>query len=222
MKKCLFLLLFVMVLFSGCSGGFYLKSKMQISEYRSCLFYLKSEDFVATFTSGKRERDFFYDGKKTKLVPYGVISVKFFSNVNIETKKEFVLLIDSLQFTGRLEYNPIDSTFVADIGKEITEDSDIYLRLWGGGISDQAYMECISKDWIDYKDALKIAVKKLSPYIKEYQKGFALKGEFFIKFVGENDKDNIMYYVQFVGRDKKSKICLIDVFSGKVVATKGI
>ena len=87
MKKCLFLLLVVMTTFCGCSSSLYRRSMRVVSEYRSCLFYLKSEDFVATFTSGKREKEFFYNGKHTRLVPYGVISVKFFSNVDIKEKR---------------------------------------------------------------------------------------------------------------------------------------
>jgi|GEM_PF-3298008 len=220
MKKCLFLLFCIPFLFSGCGRYYTLKSK--ISEYRACLFYLKSEDFVATFTSGKREKEFYYNGVSTTLVPYGVIAVKYLSDVPIDEKREYMLLIDSLQYTGELEYNPIDGTFVADIGKEMSKDSDIYLRLWGGGITDQAYMECVSKTWIDYKAAFKTATEHMKSKLKPYIKSGKLNGEFFIKFVGERALENVSYYIQFVGEDKKSFVCLIDVYSGKVTYTKGL
>ena len=211
-----------MVVFSGCSGGLYLKSKMQISEYRSCLFYLKSEDFVAAFTSGKREKDFFYDGKKTRLIPFGVIAVKYLSDVDINSEYEFMLLIDSRQYIGKLEYNPVDSTFVADIGKEITEDSDIYLRLWGGGISDQAHMECLSKNWVSYKNAFKEAIKSNQESIKKHIKGNRIRGEFFIKIVGETSLQHLAYYVQFIGAGKKGFVSLVDVYSGNITYTKDL
>lgn len=213
-------LLFI-TLFSGCSG-LYIKASKYISEYRSCLFFLKSEDIIATFTSGKREKEFYYDGKNTRLVPYGVLSVKYTSPVDIEKERNFVLLIDSLQYTGKLEYNPIDGTFVADIGKEITENSDIYVRLWGGGVSDQAHMYCVSQDFIDYKEAFKIAVNHMGDSLKKYIHSGKLKGEFFIKFVGERVLDEMSYYVQFVGQDKKSIVVLIDVFSGEIKYTNGL
>ncbi len=206
----------------GCSGYIYLKGSKYISEYRSCLFYLKSEDFIATFTSGKRERNFFYNGKKTSLVPFGVLAVKYLSNVDIAESRECVIFIDSMQYTGNLEYNPVDGTFVFDVGKEITQDSDIYLRLFGGGINDQAHMKCVSKGWISYKKAFDIATKKMKPAFDNYIKNGKLKGEFFIKIVGEQSLENLSYYVQFVGKDKKYLVVLVDVYTGEISYTKGL
>ncbi len=206
--------------FGGCHK-YYNESKV-ISEYRSCLFYFKSEDFVATFTSGKREKDFSYNGVHTSLVPYGVLVVDYNSIVGVEDDRRFVLLIDSLQFTGKLEYNPVDSTFVADIGKEITEDSDIYLRLWGGGVSDQSHMTCVSKGFIDYKDAFYIALDAFDDKLKEYKVRGKVRGEFFLKFVGDKAMDEVSYYVQFIGEDKRTFVALVDVYTGKIKYTKGL
>ncbi len=217
---CMLFLGFIFTL-SGCNY-LYVLSKKVISEYRSCLFYLKSEDVVVTFTSGKRESDFFYDGKHTYMLEYGVVVLKPLSAYDITDKWEYVLLIDSLQYNGILEYNPVDGTFVADIGKEIEEDSDIYIRFWGGGISDQAHMKCVSSGFISYKEAFKVAVNKLGPVIKRYKKGLKIKGEFFIKFVGEESLSNMSYYVQFVGENKENYICLVDVYTGKIKLTKGV
>lgn len=209
-------------IFFRIGGDIFTRSYKVVSEYRDCLFYLKSEDFVATFTSGKREKDFYYDGVHTRLVPYGVLVVKYSSNVDIKGVRNFVILIDSLQYTGRLEYNPIDGTFVNDIGVEISQNSDVYLRIWGGGVSDQAHMYCVSKDYIGYKNALKIALDSMCEDIEKYESGRKLNGEFFIKFVGTESLEEVSYYVLFVGRDKKSFICLIDAFSGAVKLIKAI
>lgn len=210
----------ILIVFFSVGGDTYARSYRVISEYRDCLFYLKSEDFVATFTSGKREKDFYYDGVHTRLVPYGVLVVKYGSNVDINGVRNFVILIDSMQYTGRLEYNPIDGTFVNDIGVEISQNSDIYLRIWGGGVSDQAHMYCVSKDYIGYKNALKIALDSIGGDIQKYESKRKLNGEFFIKFVGTESLEEVSYYVLFVGDDKTSIICLIDAFSGAVKLTK--
>ena len=168
MKKCLFLLIFICFLFNGCSSFLQGKCTRKISEYRSCLFYFKGENFIATFTSGKREKDFLYNGIKTRLVPFGVISIKYLSNFDIKESRDYMLLIDSRQYNGKLEYNPIDGTFVADICKEVTKDSDIYLRIWGGGTNDQAEMVCISKDWVSYKSAFKEVVNYKKTDIRQF------------------------------------------------------
>ena len=111
---------------------------------------------------------------------------------------------------------------VGYIGKEITEDSDIYLRLWGGGIADQAHMRCVSKNWVSYKSAFKEVVKNRQEYIRANVKGGSIKGEFFIKLVGETSLDNVSYYIQFVNIDKKGFVSLVDVYSGEITYTKDL
>lgn len=223
-KSCivgLLALVIIVIIFMIISQD-YARATRCLSEYRECLFYLKSEDFVATFTSGKREKDFSYDGTKTRLVPYGVLVVEYFSPIDDLGDRHFVILIDSMQYTDELEYNPIDGTFVCDLGVEVCDDSDLYLRLWGGGVSDQAYMQCLSNRFIGYKKALKVAIEHFKSELSDYKSGLKFSGEFFIKFVGDKSLDNLSYYIQFIGQDKRSFICLVGAYTGEIGYTKSL
>ena len=204
---------------SGCNN-LYVKAYKNISECRSCLFAFEGEDCFATFTSGKREDPFLYDGINNELVSYGVLLVKYKSQFDVNILPNFVLLIDSMQYSGKLEYNPIDSTFVVDIKKEATQNSDIYLRLWGGGVNEQSHMKCLSNAFIGYKEALKIAVFNIKDMGNSSKDLKNLRGEFFIKFVGEESLVNINYYVQFITKDKETIIFIIDAYSGDLKLTK--
>ena len=225
MIKRIFLLIFLIpvLLLSGCNVGFKIKAWQVVSEYRKCLFVANCEDFSATFTSGKRESSYSYDGVSSNLVEFGVLTVQFFSKLEPNNIPQYVLFIDTIQYEDILEFNPIDGTYVADIGKDISNKSDIYLRVYGGGINDQTKMKCVSNNWkVSYKQAFNTALQKFKPTLKKQIKHNSINGEFFIKIVGDKSDQtlNICWYVSYLGVDKTTLACIIDVYSGQIIAFK--
>ena len=155
MKKilCVLLVLGCLCLF-GCNYKDNYIYRQNISEYRQNLFLVEGKDFVVSFTSGKREQLYKYDGVKTSLVDFGVLSVRYISKLNTDNVPHYTLFIDTMQYEGVLEFNPIDSTYVADIAKTVSDDADLYVRIYGGGIDDQMKMPCVSQHWaVSYKQA---------------------------------------------------------------------
>ena len=226
MRKGVFLFVVILCclfLQTGCSGKLIFLAKQQISEYRECLFMSTGEDFVATFTSGKREEPYSYNGHKGRLVEFGVLSVKYNAVLNADSQPQYVLFIDTMQYEGLLEFNPIDNTYVADIAKNISCYADMYLRVYGGGVDEQMQMPCVSKNWqYSYKQAFDIAVKQFNDVLEKQLNNNNLKGEFFIKIVGDiaEVEFDICWYVCYIGQDKTMLACIISPNSGEVLASK--
>lgn len=226
MNKRIFfaLILIISISFlSGCNSNLLYLSRKVISEYRETLFAASVEDFNATFTSGKREASYFYDGMNSTLVEFGVLSIQYNGKLVAGTEPQYVLFIDTMQYAGFLQFNPIDGTYVADIEKCISNKADMYLRVYGGGVDDQTQMICISNNWkVSYKEAFNIAVDEFKPQLKTQIKNNRIQGEFFIKIVGDklNQILNICWYISYLGEDGLTLACIIDVNTGEILAKK--
>ena len=225
MKKGVFLLtLFSVTMFCvGCVSKLDFLARQNISEYRQCLFVSSGESFVATFTCGKRECSYNYDGVSNKLVDFGVLSIKYTTKLNLDNMPQYLLFIDTMQYEGVFEFNPIDNTYVADICKNISSYADIYLRVYGGGVDEQMKMICVSNSWkINYKQAFDIAIGCFEPILKCQVQKNKVNGEFFVKIVGENLENifDICWYVGYVGQDDTVLACIINVNTGEIVAHK--
>jgi len=210
---------------SGCNGKLTFMARRVISEYRECLFVANFKNFNATFTGGEREKYYRYDGFSTELVEFGAVSVSFSNPPKVNEQIQYVLFIDTIQYNGALEFNPIDNTYVADIEKNISPKADVYLRVYGGGVDEQSVMTCISKDWrISYKQACTIMLKEYKKELKSQTQSNKLNGEIFIKLVGEhvNNFNSICWYVNYIGRDGTNFVCIIDVNSGEIVGKKSL
>ncbi len=187
------------------------------------MFLAEGKDFVVSFTSGKREQLYKYDGIKTSLVDFGVLSVRYTNKLNADNMPHYTLFIDTMQYEGVLEFNPIDSTYVADIEKTVSDNADLYVRIYGGGIDDQMKMPCISQHWaVSYKQAFDIATDTFAEKLKTQISKNKLLGEFFIKIVGQGVGEDmtICWYISYLGRDKTTLTCIIDTATAKVLATK--
>ncbi len=181
------------------------------------------EDFIATFTSGKRESSYYYDGGSTRLVEFGVVSIKYTSKLTVDSVPQYLLFIDTMQYEGVLEFNPIDNTYVADICKNISSYADIYLRVYGGGVDEQMKLPCVSNNWrVSYKQAFDIAISHFEPTLRSQIVKNKINGEFFIKIVGDNVGDifDICWYVSYLGKDGTVLACIINPNTGEILADK--
>lgn len=183
-------------LLTGCSANINTLVKNNLSEYRSGICYGESTNLSATFTMGKREDPYVLNGKKENLVEFGVLTITFYEELSIAPS--YTLMIDTIQYSGKLEKNPFDGTYVADICREVSASADVYLKVLGGGINESLNLINVSKDWqVSYKKALKIASEEFSEALKNYIKRNSLQAEVFLKIVGnlEEGTKNIYWYV---------------------------
>ena len=211
----------VTVLTFGCKPSNLNLMQKNLSEYRKVLYVASTPNFDATFTTGKREDPYLLNGVSEKKVEYGVLTVKF--NKEIVTQPTFTLLIDTIQFSGKLEKNPFDNTYVADIEKEVSDVADINLKIMVEEINDNINMDNASADWkINYKKALSIATAEFEDILPNYIKNNKLKAESHIKIVGSTDKDlpKIYWYVSIICQNGDSFACIIDPYSGEILARK--
>ena len=204
-------LCFSLFVFASC-GSLEEDASASISETRDDFYYAKNGDYFVTFTSGKREQNYLMDGISTSLTPYGVVVLK--TQKDIGKTPSFSIKSASKTYSSKMEINPYDMSFVADICEEIKGEDEITFSLPEQNF--EISLKNLSKNWrTTQSKALDIFVKHKQNELKKYQKT-GLDGEIYIKIVGDNE-ENIYYYVLFVGRDGNTISSLIDVNSGEIV-----
>ena len=206
----IFFSIFCSILFIACGqANLNDYSHTFLSEYRKNLFVAKTGLFTATFTSGEREENYVMDGIKTKLVDFGVLTVKFNSDLHDETP-QFELKIDSKTFSGELERNPYDGSFVYDTLCQVEDGASIELYLVD--LDKKEKLVCVSNLWsADYKEAVNIFSQKYSKELSNHTKSGKLQGEVYVKIVAtDKNMDNIYWYVLCVCPNGDIYASLID------------
>ena len=217
-QKLIFIALSLIVLFCiGCAKtNLEYSTQSVLSEYRKNLFVGKGSSFVATFTSGQREKDYVMDGVCSSLVDFGVVTLKF-ENYVLSSLPKFELKVNEDIFAGELEHNPYDGSFVFDIERQV-EDGDI-LILYLVDYDEYVNLDCWSNTWqCDYKKAKEIFCDKYKAEIQQNTEENVLKGEMYIKIVSD-DKEfkNIYWYVLLVCQNGNMYSVLIDVNNCQIV-----
>ena len=187
-----------------------------LSEYRKNLFVSRTNFCTATFTSGQREENYIMDGNNTKLVDFGVLTVKFNSYTS-QSLPKFELKINNDLYAGEFEHNPYDNTFVFDIQKQVNDNDTLNLYLVD--FDQSTLMQCFSKTWkVNYKQAQNIFTEKYKTEIEGHLTDNILKGEVYIKIVSD-DKElkNFYWYVLLVCQNGDMYSSLIDVNSGEIL-----
>lgn len=210
-----FLTFFLSLCLFSCSKSLHKILSDSVSEYRENYFYGENGSFFASFTDGKREKNYIYDGIKTDLVDYGVLVVK--GDAPSQETLSFELTIEGEVFVGEMERNPFDRTFVFDIASRVSASDaiSVYLPKFDLNIP----LTCLSKDWemTCHKALNKFADEKKAE-LQKYVSKEGFLGEIYIKLVADkNDRNNVYYYVLAVCRDGKVFGSLIDVQTGDIV-----
>ena len=212
-KSILFLTCFALILtvfLLGCGEvNFKTHAHTFISEYRKNLFLNKTGNIFATFTSGERERDYDLTGTKTPLVDFGVLTVKFDNDIG-NTLPKFELMVNDKLFSGELEKNPFDGSFVFDICTQVEDDDEITLKLID--FDQNLKLVCVSSSWAsNWEDAVEIFNQKFNNEIISHTKDGKFLGEIYVKIVSSNKNlDNIYWYVLCVCQDGNIYSCLIE------------
>ena len=180
-----------------------------LSEYRKNLFVAKTGFFTATVTSGEREENYVMDGAKTKLVDFGVLTIKFNSELD-DDAPQFELKINDKVFADNLERNPYDGSYVYDTLCQVEDNAVIALYLVD--LDQREKLVCVSNNWsADYKEAINIFSQKYSKELSSHTTSGKLQGEVYVKIVStDKNMDNIYWYVLCVCKNGDMYASLID------------
>lgn len=220
-KIILICMTFAFVFLFGCSNSQKNNETQNIlqnslSEYRKNLFVGKTDNFIATFSSGKREDSYIMDGNKTKLVNFGVLTITFIKNPD-STSPQFELKVNTNTYAGELERNPYDNTFVYDIETQV-DDKNV-LTLYVVDFDEYITLDCLSKNWnITYQKSLEIFKNKYKKEINTHTNNNVLQGEIYIKIVSSDKQlKNIYWYVLLVCKNGDMYATLIDTKTGDIL-----
>ena len=208
-----FFIFFVAVLSISCKKSIEEIISNNISETREHLFVARQGDIYASFTDGMREENYIMDGTSSLLVEYGVLVVK--TNLDLGKNPTFSLKVMDKTYTGSMEINPFDSTYVADIGEKIAVCNQIFLTI---ASLDEMALDLISSSWaITSSKALNIFIMT---HKADLEKMFSSqsRGEVYIKLVADSrEEKNVYYYILAVSNGGEVIGSLIDVNTGEVV-----
>ncbi len=216
------LILGVCIVLAGCSR-LYQNAQNSIAEVRQNIYTGENESMVASFMAGKREEDYVINGVSTPLIEFGVIAVSL-QNVNVGYAKtgSFSLLSGKDRYSGELQLNPFDNSYVADIGKIIDTDDDISLTVTIGSFTAEVSLQKTNVKWkLNCDDALKTACKALKSELKSWGKK-SFDGEVYVKIIHDSkiSSTDYFWYVSFVNTTGTMHSVIIHPITGEILAKK--
>lgn len=189
-----------------------------ISECRQNYFTAQDELNKIVVSSGYREDPYIIDGIHTQNVEFGIVVLKT-SLLNI-TAPSCILQVSGTDYSGAMEKNPYDNTYVFDIGKYLDANSVMTITIQIEGTEYNFEPTNISKDWqTGYLQAQEIGFNQLESYIVANASGKNFNAECYIKIV--NDPSNISglyyWYVSIVDTSGTTHSVIIDTSNGEIL-----
>lgn len=207
----IFFIFTIFLSLSSCNKNMEEIISQNVSETRENYYFASDEDYYVSFTDGMRESSYVMDGKSSPLVEYGVLVLK--TSKNLGEHPRYILKVGEKEYSGNMEINPFDLTYVADISQKIENFQEISLFL--PNFNKNFILTCISSSWeITPTKALNIFIQEKYQALKPYFENEA-KAEIYVKLVGDkSDPNNIFYYILCVTQDGEVMGSLIDVHTG--------
>lgn len=203
MKKfslLLIILLCPIVLF-GCTLG-----SSKIEDYMSELtkVYFKGTDVEhpnirASISVGTRETPYKIDGIHQKTCDFSLISINFNEIFDEETIKASITINEESKEL-ELYYNPINSSYMNDLGYTLNDTDTITLIYNDYNIT----FTNITKDFkVDYKKAIEVASEKLKAEIEPLWNNGNFMGECYLEILTlqEGNFDQLFWYFRVVTQD---------------------
>lgn len=208
------LIVFLGVSACGKSNIDYVKQNM--SEKTDVFFFGENKNFYATLAIGTREKNYYMDGKSGEVVSFSLLSLKFFEERWDSVLKTSVSVGDET-FEVEMEFNPMNSTYMVDLEKEISQDAPIVIKCADEllGLTD------ISKDFgVDSNKAIEIACDELQKQIEEAKEISTLLAECYLKILDKqaNNFEDFFWCFTLLTEDNKSFSVVISTTDGKILA----
>ena len=181
-----------------------------VIEQRENLFVAQDSLYQVSYSGGMREQDYAFDGVKTEMVPFGIVT---FNRLNF----------DGVEYTGTLENDQIENSYSIDLGVNALNTSTINVKIDFTGYSFNQELSNVSSEFaVDQASALKIANNELSSQLKNIVTD-SNKVEVVQKIVRDYatpEVSNYYWYVGAVSTNGETLGVLIDANSGEILAKK--
>lgn len=189
-----------------------------ISECRQNYFTARDDLNQIVVSSGYREDPYILDGVHTQNVEFGIVVLKT-SLLDI-TAPSCILQVAETDYSGTMEKNPYDNTYVFDIGKYLDADTVMTITIQIEGTEYNFEPTNISKDWqTGYLQAQEIGFAELESYIIASTSGKNFNAECYVKIVNNpNDISGLYYwYVSIIDTSGTTHSVIIDTSNGEVL-----
>lgn len=212
MKKwCVFAL--VMIFGISLLGCGQIKPKSLMSEQTKIVFCGQGEKSECLISVGEREEPYVIDGKHCENVPFSLVVLKPASALDVGTV-EATLCVNAEKRNVELELNPLNMTFVTDLGYAIPSDATLSVEYQGESYS----LKNISDEFfVQYDEAINIGIDKVneSGFFEQKQENF----ECYLKIIeGEKfGKQGYFWYFSLVTETNQSKNVLIGAQSKEII-----
>ncbi len=222
MKKWIIFLSLALIClsFAGCQQSNYKLLLNNASELRYNLFVGETDKVYSTYMSGQREEPYVSDGIQNTLQDFGVLTLKFKSNINVQ-EVQVEITIDGHTYSTVLEKNPYElNSYACDIEILVGDEANISYVYVVNNVSNQVDMNNAQTEWqVDCFNALKRASEELSSFIEKHREGNKLQAEVFVKiaFDSTNDLKPYFWLVQIVATDGTSSQLVIDPLNNEVL-----
>jgi hypothetical protein len=173
-------------------------------------FFMKTADsasYRVQFYSGMREQNYVVDGMAGKTVAYAIVNVEPKTN-NLLSRSyiEGVLKIGDDVIEVKLNRNPFDKNFTADIGRLVERGSRVSFTLNVGTPVIFDLVDSMNVDSISWEDALRVAAQHMGNKLQKIG-----RFETYVKILSPTVSDaRSFWYVYFVTAGGETFFCVID------------
>lgn len=188
-----------------------------MSEQTQVYFYGENDWVKVNVAVGKRENPYILDGKHNATVGFSLITVEV-ADEHVDEGLEITLCINGIDSKVLLELNPLNMTYMADIGYALNENDKISVTIKNYSVA----LENISKNFsIDYRSAIKIGFAQIKN-VKLFYENNHLKCEGYLKLLDGNKfgGEGLYWHFTLLNAKGDSESVLIsvidenDVFAG--------
>lgn len=196
-------------------------AKLNVSEKGDCFFVDNTNDNVKLIvSSGTRENPYNLDGVHNKMQAFTLLI--FTTTINNISQPSFVATIDGIEYQGVLEFNPIDSSYVCDLGIKIKNSSLINAVVTINDLEFNFSPSNLNTVWgVDFDEAFDIGLKDMEKTINGLVKDGKFMGECYIKAV--TDPTGLLniyyYYVGIVDIEGNVYSVIVDTKDGKLITS---
>lgn len=190
-----------------------------MSDVRFGVFVGQTTGVCANLTCGLRENPYKYDGISARKTEFGILEVTLKDQQ--PQNLHFVLCVNGSTFSGALEENPYNHTFMADIQKIVDINASVTLTL--ENICENMTLEAASKTWqVQYNDAINLACQAMHDDLQKLYHNRKFCAECYLKIImNPNDIDSPFYWCfMFVGANGENGTVVIDPKTGQILTQK--
>ncbi len=205
MKKYLLCLIFILglITITGCQKN---TVKNNISEKTEIYFFARCGAEKGSISIGKREQPYIINGIHEKNVDFSLIILKF-NNV-FEREIEVEININEKSNNIILELNPLNSTYMADLGYSLNAEDEISIIY-----KDFKFeFENISKEFvIDSEKAIQIGQKHFEKTISNLISKNSFNGECYLKVMTRDEEEKLYWLFTIVDVDGNEYNLIVNV-----------